>query len=213
MRKLRFRYQSRVSVTHGDQNRNYCTDIQTHLNIMASAPKKERIYSSLQKNTVSEWPLYWLFYKERKYNHYHWPYTQLTRWTINPDTKMKMKTKGGKKLLEEIKTKNTKKRKKKEILSWAFSLPRIQSYLDRELFGVCMWMDRIHLLDHWNSISKFLEGPLLLSGRRVYSPATAPSTTTRSIWIVTLPNLLCCHDQGEEVRERFLSITVFANST
>jgi hypothetical protein len=50
-----------------------------------------------------------------------------------------------------------------------------------------------HLLDHWNSISKFLEGPLLLSGNRVYSPDTAPSITTRSIWIVTFPNELCHH--------------------
>ena len=48
-----------------------------------------------------------------------------------------------------------------------------------------------HLLDHWNSISKFLEGPLLLSGNRVYSPDTAPSITTRSICIVTFPNELC----------------------
>lgn len=31
----------------------------------------------------------------------------------------------------------------------------------------------------------------MLSGNRVYSPATAPSITTRSIWIVTFPNLLC----------------------
>ena len=44
------------------------------------------------------------------------------------------------------------------------------------------------MFDHWNSISRFLLGPLLLSGSRVYSPATEPSMTTRSIWIVTFPN-------------------------
>lgn len=57
-------------------------------------------------------------------------------------------------------------------------------------FQACT-MFQSHLLDHWNSISKFLEGPLLLSGNRVYSPDTAPSITTRSIWIVTFPNELC----------------------
>lgn len=31
----------------------------------------------------------------------------------------------------------------------------------------------------------------MLSGNRVYSPATAPSITTRSIWIVTFPNEFC----------------------
>lgn len=48
-----------------------------------------------------------------------------------------------------------------------------------------------HLLDHWNSISRFRGGPLLLWGNKAYSPATDPSITTRSIWIVTFPNLLC----------------------
>lgn len=50
-----------------------------------------------------------------------------------------------------------------------------------------------YLFDHWNSISRFLLGPLLLSGSKVYSPATEPSMTTRSIWIVTLPNDFCSH--------------------
>lgn len=54
-----------------------------------------------------------------------------------------------------------------------------------------------HLLDHWNSISKFLD-PLLLSGNKVYSPATAPSITTRSIWIVTFPKELCCYKKNKE---------------
>lgn len=67
-----------------------------------------------------------------------------------------------------------------------FSLKSQSVPTDCLVFSIC------YLLDHWNSISKFLEGPLLLSGIRVYSPATAPSITTRSIWIVTFPKELCC---------------------
>jgi hypothetical protein len=60
-----------------------------------------------------------------------------------------------------------------------------------------------YLFDHWNSISRFLLGPLLLSGSKVYSPATEPSITTRSIWIVTLPNDFCSHKETL----RILSVT------
>lgn len=60
------------------------------------------------------------------------------------------------------------------------------------------------VLDHWNSSSKFREGPLLLSGNRVYSPATAPSITTRSIWIVTFPNEFCHQIKRERVKMQFI---------
>lgn len=38
-----------------------------------------------------------------------------------------------------------------------------------------------YLLDQCNSISRFLGGPLLLTGNSVYSPETAPNITIRLI--------------------------------
>lgn len=88
--------------------------------------------------------------------------------------------------------------KRKKISSNIFP----PNYTIRSRLQVTSLMD-LYLLDHWNSISKFRDGPLLLSGNSVYSPATAPSITTRSIWIVTFPNELCHQIKGQWVKMQF----------